>query len=70
MRKIKNILGGMGTIFSLWPEPSMRKKYLPDYKGKTPQQIDAENLYADWVKVGLDISKSIEYYTHGQKIKA
>lgn len=46
----------------------MRKKYLPDYKGKTPQQVDAEKLYSDWVKVGLDMSKAIEYYTRGQKV--
>jgi hypothetical protein len=68
MRKIENILRGMGTMFCLWPEASMRKKYLPDYKGKTPQQVDAEKLYSDWVKVGLDMSKAIEYYTRGQKV--
>jgi hypothetical protein len=79
MIKTKNIFRGMGTIFNLWPTtPKRRKSLLPDYKdksllpdygGKTPQQVDAENLYSDWVKIGLDMSKAIEYYTDGQKDK-
>jgi hypothetical protein len=60
MVNFKNILQDVGTTFNLWPTPSLRKKYLsdykgksqmPDYNGKTPQQVDAEKLYSDGVKL-------------------